>query len=337
MKQLDPTLVSTERQRFESEMFRKIVGQDEAIRVVSDVFQMFRIGLNPPNKPVANLLFLGPTGVGKTRVTEAMAETLFGNPNAVIKINCAEFQHSHEIAKLIGSPPGYLGHKETHPVITPESLAAYHTEKLKLSLLLFDEIEKSSDGLWQLLLGMMDKAILTLGDNRRVDLSSTIIFLTSNLGGREITELTTGESMGFPSGPVRKLETRITNITENAAKRKFTPEFMNRIDKLVTFRPLTASNLEKILTLELNRVQQRIIENQTKFVFRVSKSARDFLLKEGTDVKYGARHLRRSIEQHIVYPLSNLISTEQAVSGDTIAIDYLGGEMKFFREAAAIA
>ena len=147
-------------------------------------------------RPVGNLLFLGPTGSGKTRIVEATAEILFGDPRAVIKVDCAEFQHSHEIAKLIGSPPGYLGHRETHPLITQEELAKYHTDKVKLSFLLFDEIEKASDALWQLLLGMLDKATLTLGDNRRVDLSQTMIFLTSNLGGGEITELMTG-GMGF--------------------------------------------------------------------------------------------------------------------------------------------
>ena len=182
--QLDPTLRSVESRDFEAGLRRKIVGQDEAVQAVVDLYQVFRAGLNSPGRPVGNLLFLGPTGAGKTRVVEATAEVLFGDPRAVIKVDCAEFQHSHEIAKLIGSPPGYLGHRETHPLITQEALAQYHTEKLKISFLLFDEIEKASDALWQLLLGILDKATLTLGDNRRVDLSQTMIFMTSNLGGR---------------------------------------------------------------------------------------------------------------------------------------------------------
>jgi DNA polymerase III delta prime subunit len=181
--QLDPTQRSVESRDFETGLRRKIVGQDEAVQAVVDLYQVFRAGLNSPGRPVGNLLFLGPTGAGKTRVVEATAEVLFGDPRAVIKVDCAEFQHSHEIAKLIGSPPGYLGHRETHPLITQEALAQYHTEKLKISFLLFDEIEKASDALWQLLLGILDKATLTLGDNRRVDLSQTMIFMTSNLGG----------------------------------------------------------------------------------------------------------------------------------------------------------
>src|SRR5690349_24482374 len=193
---LDPTKRSHQVQDFEAALRSKVVGQDEAIEALVGVYQVFCAGLNAPGRPVGNLLFLGPTGSGKTRIVEAAAEILFGDPRAVIKVDCAEFQHSHEIAKLIGSPPGYLGHRETHPLITQEALAASHTDKLKLSFLLFDEIEKASDALWQLLLGMLDKATLTLGDNRRVDLSQTVIFMTSNLGGGEITELMTG-GMGF--------------------------------------------------------------------------------------------------------------------------------------------
>ena len=239
--QLDPTLRSVESRDFEGGLRRKIVGQDEAVQAVVDLYQVFRAGLNSPGRPVGNLLFLGPTGAGKTRVVEATAEVLFGDPRAVIKVDCAEFQHSHEIAKLIGSPPGYLGHRETHPLITQEALAQYHTEKLKISFLLFDEIEKASDALWQLLLGILDKATLTLGDNRRVDLSQTMIFMTSNLGGGEITELMTG-GMGFaPMVPADRklgLDEKVERTASEAAKRKFAPEFMNRIDKVVVFHPL---------------------------------------------------------------------------------------------------
>src|SRR6266702_8077415 len=186
---LDPNRRSNDAGEFESALRRRIVGQDAAVEKVVEIYQMFLAGLNAPGRPVGNLLFLGPTGSGKTRVVEALAESLFGDARACIKIDCAEFQHSHEIEKLIGSPPGYHGHRETHPLITQEALAASHRDHMKLSFLLFDEIEKASDSLWQLLLGMLDKATLTLGDNRKVDLSQTVIFLTSNLGGSQIAEL----------------------------------------------------------------------------------------------------------------------------------------------------
>src|SRR5260370_3113992 len=193
---LDSTLRSSEAVEFEEALRAKIVRQGEAVQAMVDLYQVFCAGLNSPGRRIGSILFLGPTGSGKTRIVEAAAEILFRDSRAVIKVECGEFQHSHESSKLIGSPPGYLGHRETHPLITQEALAASHTDKLKRSFLLFDEIEKANDALWQLLLGMLDRATLTLGDNRRVDLSQTVICMTSNLGGAEVTELMRG-GMGF--------------------------------------------------------------------------------------------------------------------------------------------
>src|SRR5512146_1700159 len=246
---LDPNRRSGDAQDFENAIRRKIVGQDAAVEKVAEIYQMFLAGLNPPGRPVGNLLFLGPTGSGKTRVVEAMAESLFGDSHACIKIDCAEFQHSHEIAKLIGSPPGYLGHRETHPLLTQEALNQWHTERLRLSILLFDEIEKASDALWQLLLGILDKATLTLGDNRRVDFSHCIIIMTSNLGASEMSSLVQGR-LGFTSKPNAldaRLDEKIDRTAVEAARRKFTPEFMNRIDKVVVFKTLRPAHLQKIL------------------------------------------------------------------------------------------
>src|SRR5713101_1358805 len=318
-QQLDLTIRSKVTRDFHGSMRAKIIGQEEGVQALVDLHQVFCAGLNLQGRPVGNLLFLGPTGSGKTRVVEAAAEILFGDASAVIKVDCAEFQHSHEIAKLIGTPPGYLGHRETHPLITQEALAQSHTDKLKLSFLLFDEIEKASDALWQLLLGILDKATLTLGDNRRVDLSQTIIFLTSNLGGGEITELMTG-GMGFVQPgekPAASLDGKIERTAVEAARRKFSPEFMNRLDKVVVFHPLKAEQLEKILEIELGMVQQRVLDTgRGQFLFRATPGARRFLLQEGTDFKYGARHLKRAIEKYVVYPLANLLATEQVRLGD---------------------
>ena len=329
-QQLDPTLRSVESQEFQAALKGKVVGQEEGVRALVDLYQVFCAGMSSNGRPVGNLLFLGPTGSGKTRIVEAAAEILFGDPRAVIKVDCAEFQHSHEIAKLIGSPPGYLGHRETHPLITQEALAQYHTEKLKLSFLLFDEIEKASDALWQLLLGILDKATLTLGDNRRVDLSQTMIFLTSNLGGGEITELMTG-GMGFvqPSDKTEdKLDMKVEKTAQGAAKKKFSPEFMNRLDKVVVFHPLRHEQLEEILEIELGMVQQRVLDTgRGQFLFRVTPAARKYVLEEGTDLKYGARHLKRAIEKYVVYPLANLLATEQVRFGDMLVVDWDGKEM----------
>lgn len=324
-QQLDPSIRSSDTRDFHAALRDKIVGQEEGVQALVDLFQVFCAGLNSPGRPVGNLLFLGPTGSGKTRIVEAAAEILFGDPRAVIKVDCAEFQHSHEIAKLIGSPPGYLGHRETHPLITQEALSASHTDKLKLSFLLFDEIEKASDSLWQLLLGMLDKATLTLGDNRRVDLSQTVIFLTSNLGGGEISEMM-GGGYGFIKAddkPITGLAEKVERTAVEAARRKFSPEFMNRLDKIVVFKPLQRDQLEKVLDIELGMVQQRVLETaKGQFLFRVTEAGRDFLLQEGTDQRYGARHLKRAIERNIVYPLANLLATEQVHLGDLVCIDW---------------
>src|SRR5450631_3340157 len=334
---LDPSRRSNDSRDFETALHRKIVGQDQAIEKVAEIYQMFLAGLNAPGRPVGNLLFLGPTGSGKTRVVEAVAESLFGDARACIKIDCAEFQHSHEIAKLIGSPPGYLGHRETHPLITQEALSATHTDNLKLSFLLFDEIEKASDALWQLLLGMLDKATLTLGDNRRVDLSQTVIFLTSNLGGGEISELMNG-GMGFVQPSDKSavgIDEKVQRTAVEAARRKFSPEFMNRLDKVVVFHPLRREQLEQVLEIELEHVQKRVLQTaKGQFLFRVTGAGREFLLQEGTDQRYGARHLKRAIERYVVYPLANLLATEQVHLGDLVRIDWDGEhkQLTFVRE-----
>jgi ATP-dependent Clp protease ATP-binding subunit ClpB len=322
---LDAEKRSSTAREFERALREKVVGQDQAVQALVDLYQMFCAGLQSPSRPIGNLLFLGPTGSGKTRIVEAAAEILFGDSRAVIKVDCAEFQHSHEIAKLIGSPPGYLGHRETHPLITQEALAASHRDHLKLSFLLFDEIEKASDALWQLLLGMLDKATLTLGDNRRVDLSQTVIFLTSNLGGGQIADLVQG-GMGFiqPNDkPTTGLHEKVERTAIEAARRKFSPEFMNRLDKVVVFHPLKREDLDEVLEIELSNVQKRVLDAATRpFLFRITEEGRAFLLQEGTDQRYGARHLKRAIERHVVHPIARLLATAQVRQGDVLVIDW---------------
>ena len=323
---LDPDQRSARAMDFDERLSARIVGQGRAVRRTSSLYQVFLAGMNPVNRPIGTMLFLGPTGAGKTRVIEAAAEVLYGDSNAMIKIDCAEFQHSHEIAKLIGSPPGYLGHRETSPMLTQENLDRMHTEDLKLTLILFDEIEKASESLWQLLLGILDKATLTLGNNRRVDFSRCMVVMTSNLGAREMSELISGR-IGFqPNLPAEDnsvdVDQKIYRTAVEAARRKFSPEFMNRIDKVVVFRSLQEHHLRAILELELQAVQDRIMRSAgTKFVFVCSETTKDMLLREGLDFKYGARHLKRSVERHLVYPLSNLVATGQIGLGDLVYVN----------------
>ncbi|MCS6884450.1 MAG: AAA family ATPase [Acidobacteriota bacterium] len=331
---LNPDLKSPRASEFESKLMARIVGQERAVRRIANLYQIHLAGLANPGRPVGTMLFLGPTGSGKTRVVEAAAEVLYNDPNAVIKIDCAEFQHSHEIAKLIGSPPGYLGHRETSPMLTQENLDRYHNERDQISFVLFDEIEKASDALWQLLLGILDKATLTLGDNRRVDFSKAMIFMTSNLGAKEMSELISG-SIGFAPARIRpvehdsELDQKIYRTALEAAKRKFSPEFMNRIDKVVVFRSLKEHHLHQILDLELKAVQDRIMKGTAqKFVFTCSPEAKKFLLDEGIDYKYGARHLKRAIERFLVYPLSNIVATQQVSTGDLVVVEFDSQEGK---------
>jgi ATP-dependent Clp protease ATP-binding subunit ClpB len=339
---LDPERTGRDAETLEASLRRLIVGQQEAIQQIVNIYQMHLTGMAPPGRPVGNFLFLGPTGSGKTRIVEATAETLLGSARAVIKVDCAEFQHSHEIAKLIGSPPGYLGHRETHPLLSQEILNQYHTEKVKLSFVLFDEIEKASDALWNLLLGILDKATLTLGDNRRVDFSRAMIFMTSNLGAAEMSALMSPR-LGFHRPANGKADARLSGKIAQAgleaARRKFTPEFINRLDKIVVFNPLGETELRQILDIELRMVQQRIFLSSSRpFVFSLTQPAKDHLLQQGADLKYGARHLKRAIERLLVQPLSNLIATEQISGGDWIRVDFdaAAGRLAFFKEAEGV-
>jgi len=342
---LDPTKIGFGTEDLKQNLGKLVVGQDEAIQAILSSYQMHLSGMNPLGRPIANLLFLGPTGSGKTRLVEATAECLLGNPRAIVKVDCAEFQHSHEIAKLVGSPPGYMGHRETRAILSQETLDQYFAPSARISLVLFDEIEKASDALWNLLLGILDKATLTLGDCRKVDFSRAMIFLTSNLGATEMGALL-NPRLGFAvqsRGAIadEQLDRKLGRTAEEAARRKFSPEFLNRLDKIVTFKPLGKNDLRQVLDIELRMVQQRIFQAgpERSFVFTTSKSAKELLLREGTDVKYGARHLKRAIERLLVQPMSNLIATDQVRGGDCIRVelDRSRDRLSFVRELEGLA
>ncbi len=334
---LNHTLLSSWSMEFEHELKSRVIGQARAIRTVSRALQTWRSGLCSYEKPIASFLLLGPTGAGKTHLVRSVADVLFENPGAVLKIDCAEFQRSHEISKLLGSPPGYVG-SDRKPRITNERLKLYHTEETKISLVLFDEIEKASGALWELLLGVLDEGTLTLGDGNFVDFTETMIFFTSNLASREMSELT-GGGIGFHPGIKEdgvELDKKIYKTAKTAASHHFSPEFMNRLDRVIVFHSLLPSHMEKILDIELKKVQERIIFQapiEKNFIIHYTDAARKFLLSEGTDAKYGARQLKRVIERHIVAPISNLMDTDQVTMGDVVTVDCNeAGELEFTNE-----
>jgi ATP-dependent Clp protease ATP-binding subunit ClpB len=341
---LDATVTGKKAKELDANLHRLVIGQEEAIHEIVRTYQTYLAGLSPDGRPIGNFLFLGPTGTGKTRAVEATAEAVLGNPRAIIKIDCGEFQHSHEIAKLIGSPPGYLGHRETHPMLAQEVLNQHHTDSVKLSFVLFDEIEKASDALWNLLLGILDKATLTLGDNRKVNFSNTLIFMTSNIGATEMSSLASPK-LGFQvSGPddsncATALKAKLSRTGVEAARRKFTPEFLNRLDKIVVFRALGDEELNRIIDIELEFVQQRIRTAAAgkPFFVDVTDSAKKFLLTEGIDLRYGARPLKRAIERLLVHPLSNLMASGQIQHRDRVVVTHDGESpsLTFFRETNA--
>lgn len=304
---------------------RRIVGQPNAVASIVPYIQMHQGGLAPEGRPVGVFLLLGPTGTGKTRTVEALAEVLHGGAKHLLKVNCGEFQMEHEVAKLIGAPPGYLGHRETQPMLTQQKLNAAASERSDLAFVLFDEIEKAAPSMTRLLLGILDKAQLRLGDNTTVNFERTMIFLTSNLGAQAMQNAIR-PSFGFggmvnlqPRDVGRKLE----RIGMNAVRRKFTPEFVNRIDKVVTYEPLGSADLGSILDHLLRELQDLIVERRGAHAFRldISPRAKRWLVKKGSSQEYGARELKRTIHRHLVQPLAVLVSQGEIGPGEAVRVE----------------
>jgi ATP-dependent Clp protease ATP-binding subunit ClpA len=345
-RQLDPKRQSYKAEALASRFKLRIVGQPAATESLISVLEKYQGGFYDRTKPIASLLFLGPTGVGKTGTAEAFAEGLFGSPKHLLKVDCAEFQHGHEIAKLIGSPPGYLGHRETHAFFTNAVINKLHQKELRpatmltpavyedfdpaFTIVVFDEIEKASDALWNLLLGILDKGTLTLGTNEVVDFTKTVILMTSNVGSSELAE---ENAIGFDRGKNIRTEAQMKEIAMSAARRKFMPEFLNRLDQVVCFKSLTPMDLDEILGLELGNIYDRLMmQSKVLFEFNVSPAALRRILKEGYDRRYNARHLKRVIDKYVAVPLGRLVATGQVMPNDTIIIDY-DGDWKYYAEA----
>lgn len=303
---------------------QKIVGQPAALKYIVPFVQMYQAGLAPEGRPVGVFLLLGPTGTGKTKTVEALAEILHGSSRKVVKIDCGEFQMEHEVAKIIGAPPGYLGHRETESVLTQARLKAATSENCDLSVVLFDEVEKAAPSVTRLLLGILDKAVLRLGDNTEVDFQKSLIFFTSNLGAREmLKEMHPG--LGFKSTrpDSRELSSRLEAVALAAVRKKYSPEFVNRIDAVITYQPLEPESLAVILENQISELQQHVNTRLGERWFKIdlSQEARQFLLKEGTSPEYGARELKRTIHRYLTQPLATLVIQGKVEPGSCVNVD----------------
>ena len=311
---------------------RRVVGQPAATKVIVPYIQMFQAGLAPEGRPVGVFLLLGPTGTGKTKTVEALAEVLHGSEKNVLKVDCGEFQMEHEVAKLIGAPPGYLGHRETQPMLTQQKLNSVTSEKSSLSLVLFDEIEKAAPSMTRLLLGVLDKGVLRLGDNSTVNFEKSLVFLTSNLGAREMMQEINPE-FGFQSvkgGERTGLTGKLQSIGMVSVRKRFSPEFVNRIDCIITYQPLSPEALSAILDLQMTDLQNHVntrLGNRS-FTLEISLDARQFLLEKGSSPEYGARELNRTIHRFLTQPLATLVATNQVTPGAKVLVEVSGNRDK---------
>jgi len=347
IRQLDPRRVSLKADELALKFKNRIIGQPQAFEALTRVLEKYQSGIYDRKRPIASLLFLGPTGCGKTGSVEAFVEGLFGDVRKMMKVDCAEFQHSHEIAKLQGSPPGYLGHRETHPFFTNKAIREKFCIYKKgldgveveigqrdpaFTVILFDEIEKANDALWDLMLGILDRGEMTTGTNEVVDFTPTVIILTSNVGSSELAD---DKAIGYAAGPKTRSGAQMTEIAMSAAKRKFKPEFLNRLDNIVMFNTLTPADLVDILQIELDKLRAQIITtSRVVFDLEVSPAAKSKLLAEGYDKRYNARNLRRVVEQRVAQPLGSLVATAQIHNNDVVIVDYREGQWEYYAKTA---
>lgn len=309
-----------------------LVGQPEAIETILPYVNMHQASLAPEGRPLGVVLLLGPTGTGKTRTVEALAEVLHGSSKNVLKVDCGEFQMEHEVAKLIGAPPGYLGHRETQPMLNQTKINSVASDNSDISIVLFDEIEKAAPSMTRLLLGILDKATLRLGDNSTVNFENCLIFLTSNVGAKAIQKANKPdfgfEAMLPSTGPVDG--SKASAIGMAALRTKFSPEFVNRIDSVITYRPLDRDAcgliLDHIFAGFTRLIQMRL--GNDGFRLQCTAAGRSLLLDQGTSVEFGARELKRTVQRNFIQPVASLVSQGRIPPGATVILDAKGGEYK---------
>lgn len=312
---------------------RLVVGQDDAIDTMVPYINRFLAGLSIPDKTVGNFFLCGPTGMGKTKTVEALAKVLYNSDKKLVRINCGEYQMEHEIAKLIGSPPGYLGHRESAPEFNKIRLDSVTSDTCKLSIILWDEIEKAHQSVFKILLGMIDSGKLRVGTGDVVDLSKTVHFYTSNIGSREMQNLL-APNYGFDR--TKKVITATTArslkaVTDNALKKFAAPEFIGRLDETIVFKPLSEEDIYKITLLEAGALQELInsVLNEKAFQMSFSVPVLKFLTEQGNNPKYGARSLKRTINKLVYNMVTNAYLDGEIEPGDEVGLHMKGDEIIF--------
>lgn len=313
-------------------MKRELIGQDEVINELCPYLTIHKTGLSPEGRPVGNFLLLGPTGTGKTRMGEVLAKCIHGHERMLIRIDCGEYQMEHEIAKLVGAPPGYLGHRETQPILTQQKLNAVCSESSNLSIVVFDEIEKAASSMIKILLGVLDKAVLKLGDNTSVNFERSIILMTSNMGAKELKSAMAPDFGYSTFAPVPATSvSKMNNIGNSAAKRRLPPEFMNRIDQIFTFKTLSRENIEQILAIELGKIESHVRERLELpgFELILHEDAIDWIVDNGFSQEYGGRNLKRLLHKRVLYPIAQSVEAEEIEDGDVASFTVSDGDLQY--------
>lgn len=299
----------------EDELHKRIIGQDEAVKIIAKSIKRSRTGMKDPKKPIGNFLFLGPTGVGKTELARAVAEYLFGNEDAMVRIDMSEYMEKFAVSRLIGAPPGYVGYEEGGKLTEAVRRKPY-------SVVVLDEMEKAHPDVYNILLQVMDDGILTDSLGHKVSFKNTILIMTSNIGARLITK---GKTLGFvPSEDKERDYREMKDTVMDEVRRVFNPEFINRIDEIVVFRPLTQDDMYKILDINFAKVQKKVSDRNIKL--EMSSKAKEFIATKGFDPNYGARPLLRTIQKYIEDPLSEFMLVNKVKDGAKIKLDYSEGD-----------
>lgn len=322
--------MSASNRQMVAKLNERVIGQPDSLSEIARFYEIYAAGLAPEGRPAGVFMLLGPTGTGKTSTVEALADIVHGSRNNLLRIDCGEYQMDHEVAKLIGAPPGYLGHCETQPVLTQMRLNQVMSDRANIAIVLFDEIEKACASMMRLLLGILDRGVLRLGDNSTVRFERTMIFFTSNLGFGKMARLNSMSGLGMILSAKDEQQTEYGDCM-GAAKSHFPPEFMNRIDAFLTYRHLSQEDIHAILDLEMqglaNHISRRL--GDRLFFIQMSRKTREWIAENAFSHEYGARNLKRFIQRELLSPLAGMVADGEIPPQAIVKITNIGDGLEF--------